>query len=417
MRITSSGDYEFCRWQARETSTIPSANIADVDPLDYFQNYMSLIRQDLLNGQKNIGCAACHKMEQHHKISGRQRQLHKTGIVLDHFAPSVKSSTFYNEFVKSSQAHGVTSLHPIDWQIDLGNYCNSACIFCDPSSSSRLAAEYVKLNIISELPPAPWTNSPELIDRFVTCLDQTPNLAYLHFLGGETLITPAFKIILSKLIASGISQRVSIGFTTNLTVWDKEVNQLLTQFKEVHLNMSIECLHAVNDYARWPSKLHSVQDCLDRWVTLGKHHNWLMTVRITPTLLSIPHLLSVYDYAWQADLSVESCNFLNEPAVLRMSVLPMDLRQVFAGKIANWMSDRSVATSNHSIVNTRDPNLARQSMLQDAASYVHYLNNAPDESDRVPELVSFLKLRESSRGNSVLDYLPEYEQFLRAAGY
>jgi hypothetical protein len=417
MRITSSGDYEFCRWQARETSTIPSANIADIDPLDYFQNHMSSVRQDLLNGQKNISCAACHQMEQHQKISGRQRQLHKTGILLDHFAPSFKSSTFYDEFAKSSQTHGNTNLNPVDWQIDLGNYCNSACIFCDPASSSRLAAEYVKLNIISKLPPAPWTNSPELIDRFVACLEKTPNLAYLHFLGGETLITPAFKIILSRLIECGVSQKVSIGFTTNLTVWNEEINDLLTQFKEVHLGMSIECLHVVNDYARWPSKLHIVQDCLDRWVTLGKHHNWFMTVRTTPTLLSIPHLLSVYDYAWETNISIESCNFLNEPAVLRMSVLPLHIRQMFAEKISNWISSRFISNNNSSIVNTRDPNLSRQSILQDAASYVHYLNHAPDESDLVPNLINFLKLIESNRGNSILDYLPEYEQFLRAAGY
>jgi len=416
MRITSSGDYEFCRWQTQGAKPLQVVNIADTDPLDYFQKYMSLVRQNMLAGQATPACSNCYQMEQHQKVSGRQRQLHKTGIVLDQFTPSFKSSTFYNKFAESNQSGGSTNLRPVDWQIDLGNYCNGGCIFCSPASSSKLASEYLKLNLISELPPQPWTNRPELIDRFITCLENTPNLAFLHFIGGETLITPAFKIILNKLVDCGISQRVSIGFTTNLMSWDEEINNLLTQFNEVHLNMSVECLHSVNDYARWPSKLNTVQNCLDQWVALGQHHNWFLTIRTTPTLLSIPHLLTVYDFAWTANVSIESCNFLTDPAVLRMSVLPAQVRQTFAEKITDWIDERNIQV-NTSIVNTRDPTLVKQTILKDAASYVHYLHSAPDESSALPDLVKFLKIREASRGNRILDYLPEYEQFLRAAGY
>jgi hypothetical protein len=355
-------------------------------------------------------------MEQHQKISGRQRQLLKTGIVLDHFDASVKSSTFYSQFLISNDSQGQTDQRPVDWQIDLGNYCNGACIFCSPKNSSKLASEYFKLNLISQLPPRNWTDDPAAVDRFVKCLVQTPNLRYLHFLGGETIITPAFKIILSRLIAAGISSSVSIGFTTNLMTWDPEINELLIKFKEVNLGVSVECLHPVNDYARWPSQLATVQLLLDQWVALGKKHNWLISIRITPTLLSIPHLLSIYQYAWQHHLGVESCNFLSDPAVLRMSVLPKHLRQKYADQISNWIADQSV-TDVGTVVNTRNPNLSHQSIVQDAASYVNYLHNALDESSMAPALVEFLKIREASRGNNILDYLPEYEQFLRAAGY
>jgi len=48
---------------------------------------------------------------------------------------------------------------------------------------------------------------------------------------------------------------------------------------------------------------------------------------------------------------------------------------------------------------------------------VEYMRNEPDESHRLPDLISYLKTMEQSRKNSVLDYLPEYEELFRSAGY
>jgi hypothetical protein len=416
MRITNSGNFEFCRWQDRSAGAGPVASIFDTDPWDYFQYHMAEIRQSMLQGNPLGLCNDCYQMEQHQKISGRQKQLLKTGVILEHFVPSMKSSTFYDQFVASDKDQGQTQLRPVDWQIDLGNYCNGACMFCEPANSTKLASEYFKLNLISSLPPRSWTDDAAAVDRFVRCLEKTPNLAYLHFIGGETIITPAFKIILSKLVAAGIAKYVSIGFTTNLMVWDPEINDLLGQFKEVNLGLSVECLHPVNDYARWPSQIGTVQLLLNQWVQLGREHNWLISIRTTPTLLSIPHLLTIYQYAWQEKVDVESCNFLTDPAVLRMSVLPQVVRRQIAQEIEDWIGQQPF-TADNAIVNTRNPNLARRSILHDAASYVNYLRNAADETHLLPELVNFLKVREASRNNNILDYLPEYEQFLRAAGY
>jgi hypothetical protein len=69
------------------------------------------------------------------------------------------------------------------------------------------------------------------------------------------------------------------------------------------------------------------------------------------------------------------------------------------------------------IVNIRDPNQAQQQIVQDLESYVNYLDNEPDESYRLTDLVQYLKKLESNRHNSVLDYLPQYEDLFRSAGY
>ncbi len=58
-----------------------------------------------------------------------------------------------------------------------------------------------------------------------------------------------------------------------------------------------------------------------------------------------------------------------------------------------------------------------QAKITKAADYINYLETAPDESNQLPALVQYLKLLEGSRGNSILSYLPEYEELFRTAGY
>jgi hypothetical protein len=370
----------------------------------------------MLKGEELPGCVECRTMEQHGKISGRQRQLLKIGATVEDFSKSMLTSTWINTFKHSLENDGDTDQLPQDWQIDLGNFCNSACLFCDPHSSSRLAAEFKKIGFINQLPPNAWCDDPTSLDSFLETLEKTPRIAYLHFIGGETLITPAFRIILEKLIQNGLASRITIGFTTNLTTWDQDIVNLLRQFQQVNLGMSVECLHLLNDYVRYGSKIDVVRRLMSQWISIARENQWLIQLRITPTILSIWHLDTVYRFASDHGIAVESCNFLNDPAFMRPSVLPRSWRTRVIAKLQSWI-DTQTQDSGSSVINTRNPDFAHQQVIEDAKSYVAYLDQQPDESDRLPALVSYLQTMENSRKNSVLDYLPEYEELLRSAGY
>jgi len=406
MRVTNSGKYEYCRW-ADDPNT---HNIQTTSVVEYFQKTIQPVRDLLLAGEQPPGCHSCKKMEQHGKISGRQKQLLKIGVRLEEFEKTMASSPWIPAFAQS----GCDQL-PQDWQIDLGNFCNSACIFCDPKSSSKLATEWKKIGFIDTLPSTNWSDDPELVEQFVNMLKQSNHIQYLHFLGGETVITPAFKTILQALIDAGLNQTATIGFTTNLSVWRDDVVELLTQFQGVHLGLSVESFSAVNDYVRWPVCLPTVFENLERWQAVAKQHNWLLQFRTTPTLLTVHKLLPIYDYALAHNIIVESCNFLYSPEVLKPSVLPIKYRQEIIDKMQAWVDAHQ--TNADTVVNIRNPDSVQSQLVQDLSSYVAYLTNEPDESNRLPELVTWLKRIESSRGNSVLTYLPEYEELFRAAGY
>jgi hypothetical protein len=279
-----------------------------------------------------------------------------------------------------------------------------------------LATEFKRIGLIDQTPPPSWCDDPVLLDRFVTDLTSNPNLQYLNFLGGETVITPGFKKILSALVNADLAKNISIGFTTNLTVWSDSVIELLTQFQQLNLGMSVETLTPVNDYVRYPSQQTQTKKLLDRWVALGHKQGWLIQLRITPTCLTVHELTTVYDYAWQHGTAVESCNFIDRPEFFRIGVLPKHLRESVVNTLQSWIDAHPVDVHDQ-IINTRDPNLAQQQIVQDAQSYLDYLESAEDESHRLPDLVQYLIRLEASRGNSILTYLPQYEDLFRSAGY
>jgi hypothetical protein len=411
MRITNQGYYNFCRWETVKYATTPRVHIRDVTPVDFFQQNMAPIRENIRNGEVLPACRLCNQMEEYNKVSGRQKQLLKTGIVLNNFEKTLLASPYYNEFKKTSRSN----LMPVDWQVDLGNHCNGACIFCKPQDSSVLANEFLKNNLIKDKIPTSWCNDPKLLEKFTDTIIHTPNLKYLHFIGGETLITPAFKKILKTLIKHNMTD-IAIGFTTNLMVWDDEINDLLVQFETVNLGMSIETMCRVNDYARYPSKISKVRKLLDRWVKFGKEHNWLTQLRITPTWITVENIDEVFEYAYTNGLGVESCNFLDSPKFMRMSVLPCNLRDKAIARLETWINSKPRQNST-TIINSRHPDTLHQQALEDATSYMTYLKNAPYEPELLPELIEFLKVIEPGRNISILNYKPHYAEFLRSNGY
>ena len=415
MRIRSNGEMRYCRWSQPHKDDV-SANIRDIDPKTFFQRHMSPIRQTMLRGEKYPACEDCIVMEQYGKVSGREKQMIKVGIDPDRFRQSFSTNTYVSKFRESAEDEGHTDLLPVDWQIDLGSLCNSACIFCTENSSSRLRAELHKLGIIDKGKVSDWSEDPALVKKFTDVLANTPRLHYLHFIGGETLMNKGFKIILNELVAKGINSECTIGFTTNLTIWDEEINGLLRKFKEVQVGVSIETLSEVNDYLRWPSKINDAKQMLDKYVALAKANDWYLTVRTTPTVFSVSKMISLYEYCAEKKINIESCNFLDKPEFMRPSVLPDDIKQHAVQELKDFV-DTHGNVDEEKNYNSRDRSDTLNVLLTDAKAWITYLSETKSESHRATDLVQYIKKLESSRHNKVLEYLPEYENFLRSAGY
>lgn len=387
---------------------------------------MDGIRARMVDGESQRMCSACIYEDSNNKVSGRQRQLLKSAINIQNFDKTFCASPNWSKFEYSYNHAGRTDAMPIDLQIDLGNTCNSACIMCTPDYSSRLAVDYTTLNLIDPdlfkkyNVGKNWADDNELVDKFVDEIAANPNIKYIHFLGGETLYLKSFYRICDKLIELGYSKNISIGTTTNCTVYSPALERIIKEFKHVHLGLSVESFHLVNDYIRYPSDVDQVWDNIEQFLSLREQTGLHLSLRITPNILSIYHIDSVFEFMLDNKITAESCNILHEPSCLRIELLPDDLRQEIITKIDKLIDQYELVESNEVIVNRRRDDLVNpviRSVIFEYRDFLASYQLPNDVEEQRYKLVKFLKSFEILRDNPILNYLPEYEEFLRSYDY
>jgi MoaA/NifB/PqqE/SkfB family radical SAM enzyme len=425
IRINPQGDFVPCRWDFSLTTT--DHNIKNTTLSEYINSpVMSTLRLDLLNGNDPSTCKSCRNEDQYGKVSGRQRQLLKSSIILDNFNKTLCASPHWNQFEYSLHNQGLTKNLPVDLQIDLGNTCNSSCIMCYPIYSSRLITDYKKLHKIeptlfnNPTTIINWTDDLVLIDKFINELVEIPDIKYIHFLGGETLYLKSFYTICNRLIEQGIAKNVSIGTTTNCTIYTPELEHIIKNFKHVHLGLSVEAIHPVNDYVRWPSQVDSVVDVMKKFISLRDHTDLHLSLRITPSIFTIGQIDTVFEFMIENSIIAESCNLLQDPSCLRIELLPKELIIKALDKINAVIKKYNLIKPDQSLINRRNDTIKDPVIADIIFEYKSLLENIQPPANLEQErynTVKFIKAFESLRNNTILDYLPEYEEFLRSYGY
>jgi len=418
IRLTYDGSYDVCRWSK---NGVTDFNIRTTSLMQFYNSEpMRDLREQLLAGNRPQACEPCYYQDSFGKLSGRVRQLNKSAITMQEFPLTFRSSPHLPVFEYSNDNKGASSHFPTDLQIDLGNTCNSACIMCDPTASSRLVADYKKLNKLdNKLFAEPqlyrsWTEDQQVVDRFVAELQSFPYIRYIHFLGGETLYNQAFYDICENLDG----QDLIVGTTTNGTIYDERIEQLIPRFKEFHLGISIESVTGLNDYVRYPGPTDQILTNILKFVSLRDRNPSLkLELRITPNLFTISELDQVFEFMIRHDIIAESCNILHQPRSLRMELMPEDIRQETISKLQAVVDRLGKYTPQ---VNTRRSDLSQQIIAQLANEYLEFVKTytrPADAEESLTELVTFLKSFESIRNNTILDYAPRYTDFLRHIGY
>jgi len=423
MRLTYNGDYESCRWAK---NPIRHNSFQNQSLMQYYNSdQMRSLRQQLLSGETPEHCSTCYYEESFGKLNGRVRQLNKSAIDVDNFDLTTRSSPHYENFKYSLHNNGLANMSPVDLQIELGNTCNSACIMCVPEASSRLEQEYHKLNKINSILFArpesykSWTKDKNLVDRFVQELVAIPNLRYIHFLGGETLYNEAFYTICDRLIDCGISKNIIVGTTTNGTIYNNRIQKFIENFKQFHLGISIESVTELNDYIRWPGQVDSILPNINKFLKLREANPGLfISLRITPNVFSIYELDKLFVYMLENHVIAESCNILHNPTHLRIELIPPDIRNEIKEKLLALIDYYQLKKEN--IANIRRKDKIDQVTANVILDYYQFVCNytTPDNVENLRhDLVDFIKAFESLRDNSIVDYAPRYEKFLRHYGY
>jgi wyosine [tRNA(Phe)-imidazoG37] synthetase (radical SAM superfamily) len=172
----------------------------------------------------------------------------ETGPLRDHF------QTIY-ENIGSPQLDietGTAIDAPLSYDLRMNNICNLTCRMCAPGSSSQIGKEAVKhpeLWAESE-----WTSEDQV--RYSSfdpskIIENAGTIIDLRLLGGEPTLQPETKALLKELIRIK-NTKVKLFITTNGTNFNNGFYDLVKQFDNTYIVISIDSWGKQHEYIRGP---------------------------------------------------------------------------------------------------------------------------------------------------------------------
>ena len=211
------GDYDLQKWDGKD-----------------YQN----IRKSLLNNPEWLPeCGDCKNREESGAESLRQAY-----------------NLIYEELGRPQLnfVNGTNLQTPISYDLGFNNLCNLSCRMCGPKFSLQIQKEAKKH-------PALWPHWPDVHKDYSSkydldiILDNVESVNEFKFLGGEPTLQPETQTILKRLVEVGHTNFIKIFITTNGTNANHYFFNLLTQFKKVDIQFSIDAYGAGHEYIRGPA--------------------------------------------------------------------------------------------------------------------------------------------------------------------
>lgn len=346
--------------------------------------YLKWVREKHLKREPIKECAACFLYEKNGAESYRQRALKEFGMV--------------SQPLKT----------PISLDLKLGNKCNAACLFCDPSSSSRVLKEWQEIGWDQQVPfdsgltgvvnqdlfsvDYDWAESP---DFWSELLKASQNLKNLKFTGGEPLINSYMVKYLDHLVENDYAKNIRLQTTTNGIVVPEKFLKILPRFREVQLNFSVDGFGKQNEYIRHPTKwepwlknIHRVMDSVPENVELYFQHSI--------SAYSVFGLSDYFRWMWPYKRFRFHLFKVFHPRFQRTELLTTPEKKQVAEQLTQLLAELSTQVTCE-----RDAQL-----LREIEGIRGFIVSEEDWSFMKPQLRSFLQTLDKHRKVSLRDAMP-----------
>ncbi len=318
-----------CQEDHKLYSSSKQYNIAQMSIADWFNSEPVVnFRQQILGDTPVSACRRCYHEEQFGANSRRLRSNQKSAIFTQAFLPSFEQSPGRKHFVAS----GVTSTHPVDIHLDLGNYCNLACKMCGPQASSVIASQQVRWGTESskQYVGTDWTKNKTVWNSFLQQLLDIHGLNNIHLMGGETLLTNRFEELVDHMIAHNRFD-VCFSFVTNGTIFKPALMEKLSKFRRVGIEVSIEAMDEHNAYQRQGTDTAQVLENINRYQLACNGTSITVTVRPAVSLLTIGYLPDLLQYCLDKQLLIKML-IVTGPEFLDPKILPRSVKDQYLKK-------------------------------------------------------------------------------------
>ncbi len=313
-----------CRYMNNDSVITSFKESALSDALN--DSHFESARQTVLDGKPLKACERCYKEERAGLRSLRQSRLN----ALQKNFSSVETKLMNVEYM----------------ELFLGRKCNLACHSCYPHLSTRWEAEFKKMGLAFQ------PNKDFSYGEFD--LSTMPDLKELKFVGGETFIDETHHSVIST-IKPEARNKITLDYYTNGTFPLKDHwFETWKDFKQVIIRFSIDGYKELNDYIRYPSRWHKIEENIRNAISTPRKQ---VTFRVQSTI----SIFNVFSYKkiinWWDDLTTNSSNrigdvklnLLDEPTYMSIGLLKMapelmaniDLPDKWTQYIQNFKADQN----------------------------------------------------------------------------
>jgi MoaA/NifB/PqqE/SkfB family radical SAM enzyme len=289
------------------------------------------IQNALESGVQHPNCNACWDVE---NTGGQSRRQSHSSHVID-----------YSNTVDS----------PLLLDLKLGNVCNLSCRSCNPYVSSKWVKDWwLTVDSKKEDNPYPTFNeySTEKFGswRLSYSDDNTtfwnklrewlPHAQYIDIYGAEPMLIHKLFDILEYSIAQGYNKKQHLHFNTNCTIWNQRYIDILTKFKKVFFDLSIDGLYNHYDYIRNGETWEVVLENISRYDQYRKQYLINpVSICITVSFFNIYYIDEVFEYFEQRGWLVHF-NMAHLPQHINLKIIPQPVKQAIREKLLRSTSHK-----------------------------------------------------------------------------
>ena len=257
---------------------------------------VSQLQKDALNGVKSTACQKCWTLEEQGKISDRQLKNSAFDFYSNKDIQIIEEECQIGKFV------------PKIIQLYTSNLCNSTCVTCGAEASTAWATLNKKKTF-------------KIIDQHLLGSIDFTEIIMLSFVGGEPLFEKRNFSILENLIKVN-NTNCFISATTNgsVTLSIEQIN-ILKQFKNINLCLSIDGVGPVFEYMRYPLKWSVLLANIELYRSL----NINLSVSYTISNLNVLYYQETINWFESMQLPYNH-NIINDPAYFHPGVLPKEIK-------------------------------------------------------------------------------------------
>lgn len=288
------------------------------------------IQSALESGKQHPNCNACWDDE---NTGGMSRRIAHNNLDMD-----------YSDTVDA----------PLLLDLKLGNVCNLSCRTCNPWVSSQWVKDwwltfdrYHQNNTYSNFEDysrekfRSWRLSynDDNVQFWDKLHDWLPHAKYIDIYGAEPMLIHKLFDILSYSIEQNHHKHQTLHFNTNCTIWNQKYIDILTQFKQVFFDLSIDGIYGHYDYIRNGETWDVVSDNIQRYENLNRsfpQHS--VSICITVSIFNIYYLDEIYQYfesrGWHMHF-----NMAHLPQHVNIKIIPEPVKQKIKEKLLSSPSE------------------------------------------------------------------------------